>query len=195
MTLRTAVVLELARGWWTFVLRGVLAIIFGIMAFAWPGPTVVVLVWLFAAWAIVDGASSLLGAFRSKQSGSRWWQVLEGLAGIVAGVIAFLWLGLAAVALVLLIAAWAIVTGIFEIVAAVRLRREISNELWLAIGGVISILFGIVLVLNPGAGLLSLAWLIGLLVIVFGVSMVLLGWRLRGVNEMAKVDAAHDYSR
>jgi uncharacterized membrane protein HdeD (DUF308 family) len=195
MTLRTAVVLELARGWWTFVLRGVLAIIFGIMAFGWPGPTVVVLVWLFAAWAIVDGASSLLGAFRSKQSGSRWWQVLEGLAGIVAGVIAFLWLGLAAVALVLLIAAWAIVTGIFEIVAAVRLRREISNELWLAIGGVISILFGIVLVLNPGAGLLSLAWLIGLLVIVFGVSMVLLGWRLRGVNEMAKVDAAHDYSR
>ncbi|HEX5395935.1 MAG TPA: HdeD family acid-resistance protein [Candidatus Limnocylindria bacterium] len=195
MTLRTAVVLELARGWWTFVLRGVLAIIFGIMAFAWPGPTVVVLVWLFAAWAIVDGASSLLGAFRSKQSGSRWWQVLEGLAGIVAGVIAFLWLGLAAVALVLLIAAWAIVTGIFEIVAAVRLRREISNELWLAVGGVISILFGIVLVLNPGAGLLSLAWLIGLLVIVFGVSMVLLGWRLRGVNEMAKVDAAHDYSR
>jgi uncharacterized membrane protein HdeD (DUF308 family) len=195
MTLRTAVVLELARGWWTFVLRGVLAIIFGIMAFAWPGPTVVVLVWLFAAWAIVDGASSLLGAFRSKQSGSRWWQVLEGLAGIIAGVIAFLWLGLAAVALVLLIAAWAIVTGIFEIVAAVRLRREISNELWLAIGGVISILFGIVLVLNPGAGLLSLAWLIGLLVIVFGVSWVLLGWRRRGVNEMPMVPAPHDYSR
>ena len=180
-------VLGLARWWWTFIVRGVLAIAFGVLAFLAPGWGIAILVALFAAWAIVDGASGLLAGIRTRGHDRSWWlEVLEGLAGIVAGVAAVLlppeivtW------ALVLVIAAWSAVTGIIEIVLAIRLRRVIEGEIWMALAGAASILFGVLLVLFPGAGALGLVWLIGAFAIAFGVFAIGLGWRLRGIHERA----------
>jgi uncharacterized membrane protein HdeD (DUF308 family) len=185
----------LARWWWTFILRGVIAIGFGILAFLAPGIGIGLLVGLFAAWALIDGVNSLLTGIRTRGQDRSWWiEVLEGVVGVVAGLLALLFPVFAADILILLIAAWAIVTGIFEIVLAVRLRRVITGEVWMALAGVASILFGVVIFLFPAAGALSIVWLIGSFAIAFGVFLVMLGWRLRGVDEMAKRDAAHDYS-
>ncbi len=187
---------ELARWWWTFILRGVLAVAFGILAFFAPGLGVAVLVGLFAAWAIIDGATNLVAGFRTRGRDRSWWlSILEGIVGIVAGVVALLFPIYAAGALVLIIAVWAIITGVFEIVAAIRLREQITGELWLGLAGLASILWGVILFLFPGAGALSLVWLIGGFAIAFGAFLVALGLRLRRINELAKTDAAHDYSR
>ena len=187
---------ELARWWWTFILRGVLAIVFGLVVFLLPGLGLTLLVALFAAWALIDGVTSIYAGIRTRQTDKNWWlEILEGLVGIVAGVIALLFPVFAAGILVILIGAWAIVTGVFEIIMAIRLREQISGEFWMGLAGLASILFGVILFLFPAAGALSLVWLIGSGAIVFGVFLIVLGWRLRGVNEMAKVDAAHDYAR
>jgi uncharacterized membrane protein HdeD (DUF308 family) len=186
----------LARWWWTFIVRGVLAIAFGVLAFLAPALGIAVLVGLFAAWALVDGVTGLVAGIRTRGIDRSWWlEVAEGLASILAGVVALVFPEYAATALVLIIAAWAIVTGVFEVWIAIRLRRVIEGEVWLGLAGLVSVLFGVILLVFPRAGALSLVWLIGSGAIVFGVFLVLLGWRLRGIHEMAKVDAAHDYSR
>ena len=186
----------LARWWWTFIIRGLLAIAFGVLAFFAPGLGIAVLVGLFAAWALIDGVANLITGFGSRNRDKSWWlEILEGVVSIIAGIIALAFPVLAAEILVIIIAAWAIVTGIFEIIAAVRLREQIKGEFWLGLAGLASILFGVILFVFPGVGALSLVWLIGSFALVFGVFLVILGWRLRGVNEMAKIDAAHDYSR
>jgi uncharacterized membrane protein HdeD (DUF308 family) len=186
----------LARWWWTFIVRGVLAIAFGVLAFIAPGLGIAVLVGLFAAWALIDGVTSLFTGVRTRETDKNWWlEILEGVVSIAAGVIALLFPVFAADILVLIIAAWAVVTGIFEIVAAIRLREQIKGEFWLGLAGVASILFGVVLFLFPAAGALSLVWLIGSFAIVFGVFLVILGWRLRAIDELARTDAANDYSR
>lgn len=186
----------LARWWWTFIVRGVVAILFGIVAFAIPPAAIGILVGLFAAWAIIDGVNGLLTGIRTRGQDRSWWlEVLEGVVGVTAGIIALLLPGFAADVLLLLIATWAILTGVLEIVMAIRLRRVIEGEAWMALAGVASILFGVVLVLFPAAGALSLVWLIGSFALVFGVFLVILGWRLRRIDELAKVDAAHDYGR
>jgi uncharacterized membrane protein HdeD (DUF308 family) len=185
----------LAGWWWTFILRGVVAIGFGVLAFVAPGFGIGLLVGLFAAWALIDGVNSLLTGIRTRGQDRSWWiEILEGVAGVAAGVIALVAPGFAAEILILLIAAWAIVTGILEIVMAVRLRTVIAGEVWMALAGVASILFGVVIYLFPAAGALSIVWLIGSFAIAFGAFLLLLGWRLRGVDQMAKRDAAHDYS-
>ena len=185
----------LARWWWTYVLRGVLAVVFGVVAFVWPALGLAVLVGLFAAWALIDGVTSLFAGWTTRRTTRSWWlEILEGVAGIVAGVIALVFPLFAAEILVLLIAVWAIVTGVFEIVMAIRMRDQLKGEFWLGLAGVASILFGIVLVLYPAAGALSLVWLIGSFAVVFGVFLVILGWRLRRIDALAKIDAAHDYS-
>ena len=187
---------ELARWWWTFVLRGILAIAFGVLAFFAPGLGIAVLVGLFAAWALIDGATNLVAGIRSRGRDRSWWlAILEGIVGIADGVIALLFPVYAAGALVLIIGVWAIITGLLEIVAAIRLREQITGELWMGLAGLASILYGVVLFLFPGVGVLSLVWLIGGFAIVFGVFLVALGWRLRRINELAKTDAAHEYSR
>ena len=184
----------LARWWWTFILRGVVAIGFGVLAFVAPGFGIGLLVGLFAAWALIDGVNNLLTGIRTRGQDRSWWiEILEGVVGVAAGVIALLLPGLAAEILILLIAAWAIVTGILEIVLAVRLRKVIAGEAWMALAGVASILFGVVIFLFPAAGALSIVWLIGSFAIAFGVFLVMLGWRLRGVDRMARRDAEHDY--
>jgi uncharacterized membrane protein HdeD (DUF308 family) len=176
--------LTLARYWWAVALRGLLAVLFGLAAFLWPGITLVSLVLLFGAYALVDGIFAIVAAFRARE----WWPLLlEGVAGIAAGVATFLWPGITALALLYLIAAWAIITGILEIVAAIRLRRVIENEWWLALGGVASIILGVVMVAAPGAGALGLVWAIGAYALLFGVIMIALGFRLRGLRD--RVDA------
>ncbi len=191
------VLIGLARWWWTSILRGVVAIVFGVLAFLAPGIGIAFLVALFAAWAVIDGVSSIVAGVRTRDQDRSWWlEILEGVIGIAAGVLAILLPpDVVTTALVIVIAAWAIVTGAIEIVLAIRLRTAIRGEIWMALAGVASILFGVILVLFPAAGALSLVWLIGAFAIASGVFWIALGWRLRGVNEMAKRDASTDYSR
>lgn len=189
MTFNVSGTVALARWWWTFVLRGVLAIAFGILAFFAPGLGIAVLVGLFAAWALIDGAANILAGVRSRGVDRSWWlEILEGVVGIAAGVIALFFPQLAAEALVVIIAAWAIITGLVQVVAAIRLREQISGEFWLGLAGIGSILFGIVLFVFPGAGALSLVWLIGGFALAFGAFLAILGWRLRGIHEVAMLD-------
>jgi uncharacterized membrane protein HdeD (DUF308 family) len=196
MTFGVSGTVEIARWWWTFIIRGLVAVAFGVLAFLAPTWGTAVLVALFGAWALVDGVTGLVGGIRSRGRDRSWWlSILEGIVGIIAGVFAFLFPVAAAGALILIIAAWAIVTGAFEIMAAIRLREQIKGEFWLGLAGVASILYGVVIFLFPAAGALSIVWLIGSFAIAFGVFLLILGWRLRRINELAKVDAAHDYSR
>ena len=146
-------VIVLARNWWTLALRGLFAVLFGIMAFAWPGITLGALVLLYGAYAFADGVLAIAAALVGRTVGVPWWALLiEGLAGIGVGIITLLWPGITALVLLYLIAFWAVVTGVFEIVAAIRLRKEIRGEWLLALSGVLSVLFGVALIVSPGAG-------------------------------------------
>ncbi len=170
----------LARNWWAIALRGLFAVLFGVAAFVWPGITLVVLVLLWGAYALVDGIFALVAAVRAAERRGTWWPlVLEGILGIVAGVLTFIWPGITALVLLYLIAAWAILTGIAEIVAAVRLRRVLTGEWLLGLAGVVSIIFGVLLIVFPGAGALAVIWLIGAYALVFGIVLIVLGFRLR----------------
>jgi uncharacterized membrane protein HdeD (DUF308 family) len=175
----------LARHWWVVALRGVAAILFGLMTLVWPAITLFVLVVLFGAYVLVDGILALTAAFgrsdraAARRAGGRGWLIADGIASILIGVVAFVWPGITAVALLWVIAAWAVVTGVLEIVAAVRLRRELHREWLLALSGVFSVLFGILLVVWPAAGALALITLIGVAAIVYGVTLTALGIRLR----------------
>jgi uncharacterized membrane protein HdeD (DUF308 family) len=194
MTFDMAGTIGLAKWWWTLVVRGVIAIVFGLLAFVAPTFGIAMLVALFAVWALVDGVGSLLAGVRTRGTDRSWWiEILEGVVSIAAGVVALLLPGFAAEILVLLIAVWAIVTGVIEIGLAIRLRRVLEGEVWLALAGVASILFGGLILLFPAAGALSLVWLIGSFAIAFGAFLIMLGWRLRNVDRLARVDAEHDY--
>ena len=161
-------------------MRGVAAVVFGILAFIWPGVTLAVLVLLWGAYALVDGILGLLSAFRTGQD-HRWALLVEGIVSIAAGIATFVWPGLTALVLVYIIAVWALVTGVLEVVAAIRLRQVIQNEWWLVLSGIASLLFGIALIVAPGAGALALIWLIGAYAIIFGVLLLGLAFRLRGM--------------
>ena len=178
------VVDELARHWWVIGLRGLAAILFGVLAFVWPGMTLAVLVLLFGAYALVDGVLTLVAAFRGGVQ-HRIVMVVEGVVSVLAGLAAFVWPGLTALVLLYIIAFWAIVTGVLEIVAAIRVRRAISNELGLVIGGVLSVVFGVVLLIAPGAGALAVIFLIGAYAVVFGIALLGLAWRLREHHQTA----------
>jgi uncharacterized membrane protein HdeD (DUF308 family) len=148
-------VMVLARNWWALVLRGFFDVSFGVTAFVWPGITLAVLVLLYGAFALVDGSFAIAAVLVGRTRGMPSWALLvEGLAGIA-------------------------VTGVFEIVAAVRLRKEIRGEWLLALSGVLSVAVGVALVVNPGAGLLAISWMIGTYAIIFGVLFIVLGFRLR----------------
>jgi uncharacterized membrane protein HdeD (DUF308 family) len=183
----------LARNWWVLALRGVFAIIFGILALIWPGLTLFVLITLFGAYALVDGIFAVIAGIASYGRNERWWAVLlEGVAGIILGVLTFLWPGTTALVLVYFIAAWALITGIFEIVAAIRLRKAIEGEWMLVLSGIVSIIFGLFLIVAPGAGALGLTWVIGAYAIVWGVLLIILAFRLRN---LPRDDQALDASR
>jgi len=169
----------LARTWWLLALRGIVAILFGIVAFLWPGVTWLVVVASFAAFATVDGIFALVAAF-SGHGQRRWWALaLEGIFGISVGVITLFWPQVTQLALLYLIAYWAIVTGLFEVIAAVRLREEIEGEWLLGLAGILSMLFGVALVILPGPGALAVAWLIGCYAIAAGLVFLILAYRMR----------------
>jgi uncharacterized membrane protein HdeD (DUF308 family) len=175
---------ELARNWWVFLIRGIAAILFGIGAFVWPGITIAVLVLMFGAYALVDGIFAIIAGISARQETERWWMmILAGIAGIITGVLTFLWPGITALVLLYFIAAWAVVMGIFEIAAAIRLRKEIEGEFWLILGGIASVIFGVLLVIMPGAGALASIWIIGIYAIIFGITLVILAFRLRGMRD------------
>jgi uncharacterized membrane protein HdeD (DUF308 family) len=156
-------------------LRGGLAVLFGLVAFLWPGVTALALVFLFAAYAVLDGILTIAGSVRNREGNDRWWLgMLEGMVDIAAGVIAFLFPGAAAIVAVFVIAVWAIITGLLEIAAAIRLRQEINNEWALGLTGLVSVVLGVIMVINPGAGLLGLVWAIGSYAIIFGALMIYL---------------------
>lgn len=176
------VLAHLARNWWTFVLRGVVAILFGILAFMRPGITLEALVLLFAFWALFDGVFALISSIGAAEAREPWWPlVLIGLLGIAAGVLALRWPGITALALLFIIAYWSIFRGILEIVAAVRLRDLIPGEWRLVFGGLASVVFGALLVIYPGAGILAVIWLIGIYAVIFGIAFLMLGFHLKGL--------------
>jgi uncharacterized membrane protein HdeD (DUF308 family) len=171
-----------AGSWWTLLLRGIAAVAFGVLAFVWPGITLTALVFLWGAYALVDGAFAIVAGVKSHGESSRWWVLLlEGILGVLAGIVAFTIPGITALVLLLLIAAWAIITGAFEIAAAIQMRKYIRGEWLLVLAGVCSILFGALLFLNPAAGALAVVWLIGAYAIVFGILLIALSLRLHGL--------------
>jgi uncharacterized membrane protein HdeD (DUF308 family) len=169
----------LSRYWWLILLRGIAAIVFGVLAFIWPGITLVTLVLFWGAFALVDGVLALAHAIMGGNMGSRWWLALIGIAGIAAGIVTFMWPGVTALVLLIFIATWAIVLGVFQIIGAIRLRKEIDNEWTLGLGGLLSVLFGIVMLIAPGAGALALIWAIGSFAILFGILMVMAAFKLK----------------
>jgi uncharacterized membrane protein HdeD (DUF308 family) len=161
-------------------LRGIVAIIFGLVAFFTPAITLYVLTLMFGAYAFLDGIVSLVAAVRSARAGHHWWGLLfEGIVGLGAAATTAIWPALTLLVLVTIIGLWAIVTGVFEIVAAIHLRRQISGEWLLGIAGLLSILFGVLLFIAPGRGALVLALWIGAYVFIFGIVMLALAFRLR----------------
>ena len=172
----------LAKNWWAVSLRGLAGILFGIITFLAPGISLAALVLLFGAYAFADGVLAIVSAVRRRGT-DRWWLLLlEGLVGIAAGILTILWPGVTALALLYVIAAWALVTGAFEIAAAIRLRKAISGEWLLALSGVLSIALGVLLILAPGPGALALVIWIGAYAFVFGALLFALGLRLKGLG-------------
>lgn len=182
---------NLSRYWWLLALRGVAAILFGILAFIWPQLTLEVLVIFFGVYVLIDGVSNIITGFSHRETNDRWWvMLLEGLVGILAGILTFVYPGVSAIILLYFIAAWAILTGILEIVAAIRLREEITGEWALALGGIASIIFGILLILFPGTGALAVVWIIGSYAILFGALLIYLAFKVRGTGETTELKSA-----
>ena len=162
-------------------MRGICAILFGVLTFVWPGITLLTLVLLYGAFALADGVLALAEAVMGGGAPApRWWLALVGLLGIAAGILTFAWPGITALVLLLFIAGWAIATGVLQIVGAIRLRKEIENEWLLIASGVLSVVFGLILVAQPGAGALALLYVIGTYAVLFGILEVWLSLRLRG---------------
>ena len=170
----------LGRNWWVLLLRGLLSIIFGVLVLVWPVIAVEVLVLLFGAFVLLDGVFAIVSAIRGRKDHRLWWLVLlEGIAGITFGVVTLIWPQITALVLLLLIAGWAIATGALQIAAAILLRKELAGEWLLVVGGILSVAFGVLLVIQPQAGAIALVWLIGVYSIFFGMLLIVLAFRLR----------------
>jgi len=178
--LASTIAAPLARHWWVFLIRGLVAIAFGLVAFFYPGITLVTLVLLYGAYALVDGVFAVVAAVRGKEGmGPRWWLALVGVLGIVAGLVTYLYPGLTTLVLLTVIGIWALLYGITEIIGAIRLRKEIDNEWLLMMHGALAVLFGLMVLFRPGAGALALIWLIASFAFASGVLMIALAFRLK----------------
>lgn len=170
----------LAHNWWMMLLRGVLALVFGTLCFVYPGVTLTVMTIMFGVYALADGALALASSISTAKGRPRWWStILEGVVGIFLGSLILIWTGLGAFGLLYLIGVWAVVTGIFEITAAIRLRRHFTNEWLLVLGGAASVIFGLLILIVPRAGALAVVWWIGTYAIFFGMAFIALAFRLR----------------
>jgi uncharacterized membrane protein HdeD (DUF308 family) len=170
----------LAQNWWLFLFRGIAAIALGALAFFWPGVTLVALTILWGAYAFVDGGMALGASFAGPgPTSARWWLAIVGAAGIVLGILAFVWPTLTAVALMWFVALWAIIVGIMQIIGAVRLREEIENERLLVLSGVLAMIFGGLVILQPAVGVAAIAFAIGVFAVAAGVTYVAFAFRLR----------------
>jgi len=166
--------------WGGLALRGLIAIVFGILALARPGASALALVYLFGAYAVVDGIFALVASYHEKELGGQWWpMMLVGFVGIAVGVFTFLRPAVTAFGLVYYVAFWTMLTGILEIAAAVRLRKVIRGEWLLALGGILSIVVGILIATRPGAGMVTLVWTIGIYALVFGATLLGVAFRVR----------------
>lgn len=169
----------LAQNWWLFTLRGLFAIVFGCLALAFPGPTMLSLVLLFSAYMLVDGIAEIISAVRAIHRKTRWgFLIFAGLLNIAVGIGAFFWPGLTVLAFVLLVASWAIVTGVSMTAAAFRLNIE-HGRWWLVLGGVLSLAYGALLILTPLIGAIVLTWWMGAYALAFGIALVIFSFRLR----------------
>lgn len=188
----TATMVDTFRlNWWLLALRGLVAVLFGVLAFVWPGATLITLVWLFGAFALVNGLLSLILAAKAPKGYPRIGSlILGGLLGILAGLLTFVMPGITALGLLMLIAAWAIVTGIMEVVAAIRLRKIIANEWLLILAGIASVAFGVILFLQPAAGALALIWWIGAWALIFGILLIVLAFRMRNWKGFVTIERA-----
>jgi uncharacterized membrane protein HdeD (DUF308 family) len=170
----------MGRAWWLVLLRGIAAIVFGLLAWAWPGATLITLALFWGAYVLVDGVAALWSWWQARARGNGMWQViLIGVLGIAAGIFTFLSPGITALALLLLIAVWAVANGVFQIAAAIRLRKEIDNEWLLILSGVLSVAFGVLMMLFPGAGAMAVLWLIGAFAVAYGVLLVFFAFKLK----------------
>jgi len=177
--------------WWLLALRGLMAVLFGVLAFTWPGATLITLVWLFGAFALVNGILSLVLAAKTPKGYPKVGSLIfGGLLGILAGLLAFVMPGITALGLLILIAAWAIVTGIMELMAAVRLRKIINNEWLLVLAGIASVTFGVILLFQPAAGALALIWLIAAWALLSGILLMILAFRMRNWKGLIAVGTA-----
>lgn len=169
----------MAKNWWLEVLRGVAAIIFGILAFAWPGEALLTVILFWGAFALVDGVLAIIAAVKGGNPMPRWWLAIVGIAGIAAGALTFMIPGLAALVLLTFIAVWAIVLGVMEIYGAIKLRKEIEGEWFLILNGALSVAFGILILWRPMSGALALIYIIGAYAIILGVIHVAFGLKLK----------------
>ena len=171
----------LTRHWWAVGLRGLLAIIFGILALVVPSITLIVLIAFFGAYVLIDGLVAIYLAIRGRENNRNWgWLLVEGIAGVLIGIITFRWPGVTTFVLLAFIAAWAIITGVMEIFEAIELRRRINNEWLLILSGAASVIFGLLLLLFPSAGALALVWLISVYAAASGVLLLVLAFRVKG---------------
>jgi uncharacterized membrane protein HdeD (DUF308 family) len=168
----------LERNWWLLLLRGVLAIAFGVLTIIWPGLTLIALVLLYGAYALADGVVTLFASIKGGSVAPRWWLAIVGLVGIAFGALTLLWPQITGLVLLWFIAGWSIAVGVMQIIGAVRVRKEISNEWLLIAGGVLSVLFGLLLFFRPGAGALGLAFAIGVYAIAYGILFISFALRL-----------------
>lgn len=186
-----------SRDWWVYAIRGIAAILFGIAALIWPGPTLAVLVLLFGAYAFVDGVSLLVALARGDVLARRhkWITGIMGVLGIVVSIVTLVLPGMTALTLLYVVAIWATTMGILQIASAIEFRREIDGEGFMILGGILSIAFGVLLVAFPGEGLLSLVWLVGFWAELFGFSSLAFAYRLRKIDhDLNKVSSARNAS-
>ena len=170
----------LGRNWWLLLLRGLVAIVFALLTWAQPGVSLAALVLVFGIYVLADGLLGVWSAIAKRRDNRHWWLLLLwGLVGIVVGVMTFIMPGITGLVLLMYIAAWAVITGVLQIVAAIRLRKEIKGEWLMILSGLVSVAFGVLLFLQPGAGALAVAWIIAAYAFIFGVLMVLLAFIVR----------------
>ena len=169
----------LHRSWWLLLLRGIAAVAFGVLTFVWPQISLLTLIMVYGVYALIDGVLALIAAIRGGGFVPRWWLALGGIASLAAGALAFVWPGLTALVLVYLIGFWSILRGVLEIIGAIRLRNEIANEWTLGVAGALSVIFGLILVIMPGAGAIGLLWLIATWAVLFGLLLIWVAFKVR----------------